>query len=241
LSDINTDLIEAYAAIKFSVEDVIEILMKYKMDYERAPRRFYYQLRDEFNSGTGTNVERAAKLITLNKTCYNGLYRVNTNGKFNVPMGRYKNPIICDSTNLRNVSIVLKYTKSHLNTDDYRNILLANAQADDFVYLDPPYKPTDITANFTGYTNSGFSDRDQEELANTFSKLDTMGCKLLLSNSDTSLVRDLYKDFSKTTYSISVLRSISATKKGLLIKFLAILRFCIRQWEEEHLQHFLHF
>lgn len=214
LSDMNNDLIEAYDAIKYNVEEVIEILMKYKRDYERDPRRFYYQLRDEFNSGTGTKVERAAKLITLNRTCYNGLYRVNTNGEFNVPMGRYKNPIICDSTNLRNVSIVLKYTKSHLNTDDYRNILFANAQAEDFVYLDPPYKPIDITANFTGYTNSGFSDRDQEELADTFSKLDTRGCKLLLSNSDTSLVRDLYKDFSKTTYSISVLRSINSKTTG---------------------------
>jgi len=172
--------------------------------------QFYDQLRDEFNSGSGTKVERAAKFITLNKTCFNGLYRVNMNGKFNVPIGRYKNPIICDSINLRNVSAALRYTKAHLNTDDYRNILHANAQEGDFVYLDPPYKPTNDTANFTGYTNTGFSDRDQEELAKTFSKLDTRGCKLLLSNSDTPLVRDLYKDFSKTTNSVSALRSINS-------------------------------
>jgi DNA adenine methylase Dam len=210
LSDINTDLIEAYIAIKFNVEEVIEILTKYKTDYERDPRRFYSLLRDEFNSGTGTKTERAAKFITLNKTCFNGLYRVNVNGKFNVPIGRYKDPNICDSINLRNVSIVLKRTKSHLNTDDYRNRLLANAQEGDFVYLDPPYRPLNNTANFTGYTNSGFSDRDQEKLANTFSELDTKGCKLLLSNSDTSLVRDLYKDFSKMTDSVSALRSINS-------------------------------
>lgn len=131
-------------------------------------------------------------------------------GKFNVPMGRYKNPNICDSINLCNVSAALRYTKAHLNTGDYRNILFANTQEADFVYLDPPYRPVNDTANFTGYTNTGFSDRDQEELAKTFSKLDTKGCKLLLSNSDTSLVRDLYKDFSKTTDSVSALRSINS-------------------------------
>jgi site-specific DNA-adenine methylase len=109
---------------------------------------------------------------------------------------------------------VKSYTKSHLNSDDYRNILFANVQEDDFIYLDPPYKPINITANFTGYTNSGFSDKDQEELASTFAKLDVRRCKLLLSNSDTSLVRDLYKDFSKTTHLTSVLRSINSKTTG---------------------------
>ncbi|MGC2386309.1 MAG: Dam family site-specific DNA-(adenine-N6)-methyltransferase, partial [Nitrososphaeraceae archaeon] len=149
-------------------------------------------------------------LITLNKTCYNGLYRVNSHGKFNVPMGRYKNPIIFDSKNLRNASLILGSLESHLYWTDYRKILANKAQEGDFVYLDPPYNPMTSTANFTGYTGAGFTKKDQECLAKVFKELDTRGCKVLLSNSNTEYIRDLYVDYAKNIRQVTVRRNINS-------------------------------
>ena len=109
-----------------------------------------------------------ARFITLNKTCYNGLYRVNKKGIFNVPMGRYKNPTICDAQNLRNISTTLRTSSSHLRVADYQKVLIQNATENDFVYLDPPYSPVSSTANFTGYTNTGFTNENQRRLAEVF-------------------------------------------------------------------------
>jgi DNA adenine methylase len=125
-----------------------------------------------------------------------------------VPIGRYKNPLICDADNLRNVSIALRHTHAHLFVTDYKEIL-ESANAGDFVYLDPPYKPTSTTANFTSYTNGGFADRDQSELHDTFDKLNRRGCKVLLSNSDTPFIRDLYRDYSNCTSEVNALRAIN--------------------------------
>jgi DNA adenine methylase len=139
-------------------------------------------------------IDNAARFIGLNKTCYNGLYRVNKNGLFNVPIGRYKNPVICDAYNLRNMSVVLKQTGSYLGVSDYKKILVEKADKDDFIYLDPPFHPISNTANFTSYTNNGFNLEDQKELAIIFNELTRRGCKPLLSNSNTEEIKRLYSD-----------------------------------------------
>jgi DNA adenine methylase len=210
LSDINQELINVYQVIKSNVDELIDILKAYKIEYNKAPQNFYYELRDGFDIENSTSVEKAARFITLNKTCYNGLYRVNSHGKFNVPMGRYRNPIICDSKNLRNANVILRSIDAHLYWVDFQKILSDKAQDGDFVYLDPPYDPPTTTANFTGYTGGGFTGKDQECLAEIFKKLDARGCKILLSNSDTEYVRQLYADYAKNIRQVDVRRSINS-------------------------------
>ncbi|HEY7228065.1 MAG TPA: DNA adenine methylase [Nitrososphaeraceae archaeon] len=208
LSDINMDLINAYKAIRNDVEELITALKYHQHEYNKSPKRYYYQLRDKTK---GLNrIENAARFITLNKTCYNGLYRVNKKGLFNVPIGRYKNPAICDPVNLRKMSIVLRQSGSYLGVIDYKKILVEKADKDDFVYLDPPFHPISNTANFTSYTNNGFTFEDQKELAIVFNELTRRGCKLLLSNSNTEGIRRLYSDFSHLTELALVNRSINA-------------------------------
>lgn len=210
LIDINKELINAYNVIKSNVEELIMILSKYQEVYYKSPVKSYYDLRDKFDRNA-TSIEKAARTITLNKTCYNGLYRVNRNGEFNVPMGRYKKPVICDSENLRNISNALLNSKTHLYLSDYRTVLVNKTKEDDFIYLDPPYDPVSTTARFTGYTESGFTDKDQRDLSRIFMKLTDRGCKVLLSNSDTLYIRELYKDFSRYTHQINALRSINSS------------------------------
>ena len=208
LSDINVDLINAYKIIRNNVEELITALKYHQDEYSKSPKSYYYQLRDKTK---GLNkIENAARFITLNKTCYNGLYRVNKKGFFNVPIGRYKNPLICDPVNLRKMSIVLSQSASYLGVIDYKKILVEKADKDDFVYLDPPFHPISNTANFTSYTNNGFTLEDQKELATIFKELARRGCKLLLSNSNTEEIRRLYSDFSHLTELALVNRSINA-------------------------------
>ena len=216
LIDINRDLINAYNVVKSNVEELIVILSEYQEEYTKSPVKSYYDLRDKFDPNA-TSIEKAARTIALNKTCYNGLYRVNRNGEFNVPIGRYKKPVICDSENLRNINNALLNSKTHLYISDYRLALVDKTKEDDFVYLDPPYDPVSATAKFTGYTKCGFTDNDQRDLSRIFMKLTDRGCKVLLSSSDTFYIRELYKDFSRYTHQVYALRSInssSSKRKG---------------------------
>jgi DNA adenine methylase len=159
ISDINEELITTYKVVKGDVERLIDILREHQKDYNKNPSEFYDELRKFVPA---TDIEVAARMITLNKTCYNGLYRVNKNGIFNVPIGRYKNPLICNSNNLKNVSLALRYSKAVIQPGDYKQILLENAREGDFVYLDPPFDPPSSTSSFTSYTTSGFSKTDQK-------------------------------------------------------------------------------
>ena len=134
LSDINEELITAYKVVKDNVVRLIDLLKAHQIHYNKNPTEFYYKLRD---ARPVTDVERTARFITLNKTCYNGLYRVNKRGIFNVPIGRYKNPLICDSKNLEYVSLSLRYSKAMIELSDYKQILLENARQGDFVYFRP--------------------------------------------------------------------------------------------------------
>jgi len=206
LSDINEELITAYNVVKYDVGHLIELLKKHQREYIRNPSEYYYKLRDEIKPIT--DIGKTARFISLNKTCFNGLYRVNRNGLFNVPMGRYKNPLICDPNNLENVSKALKLSEASIAVSDYESALL-KAKKDDFIYLDPPYHPTSSTANFTGYSTKGFGDADQIELSKSFAKLNVSGCKVLLSNSDTPLIRKLYSDSSNYIKEVNVSRMIS--------------------------------
>ena len=191
LNDINQDLINAYRVIKEKVSELITSLKKHKNEEE-----YFYKIRsvdrnlDEFK--TWSDVEKASRIIYLNRCCYNGLYRVNSKGYFNAPFGKYKNPKICNEENLKLVHKVLKDVKL-MNTSF--ELCLNYAKKDDFIYFDPPYVPISESANFTSYTKSSFKKEDQIKLFNVFKELDQKGCKLLLSNSYNEFILKLYKNY----------------------------------------------
>ncbi len=169
------------------------------MNTIKPPEECYYKLRDNYNlKSCSDGIERAAQFITLNRTCFNGLYRVNKKGEFNAPKGDYKNPTICDAGNLRNVSAALRYSNITIKSADYKEMLLENAMEGDFIYLDPPYTPESSTAYFTNYTHDGFSYNEQKRLAEVYKQLDEVKCNVMLTNSNTSLVRELYSGFAIT-------------------------------------------
>lgn len=186
LSDINPSLIDVYLAVRDNVDQVIELLKQYR--HEEA---YYYQIRS-LDPGKLSLAEKAARIIYLNKTCYNGLFRENRSGQFNVPFGHYKNPKICDEPNLRAVSRLIRPVEilcRHFST------IIAVAQPGDFVYFDPPYHPISATANFTSYDRNGFGEKDQIKLRDIFTELTRKGIKAMLSNSDTPFIRGLYSDY----------------------------------------------
>lgn len=187
LSDINAELIDAYRALQQDVEAVIRVLETYPHDKD-----FYYHLRG-LDPATLPLPTRAARMIYLNKTGYNGLYRVNRAGKFNVPFGRYKNPNYKDFANLRAVSKALQQAQLFCGSFE---MVLEHARPGDFVYFDPPYDPLSKTANFTQYHANGFGRQDQERLAQVFHELTQRGVWAMLSNADTPFIRALYQDFA---------------------------------------------
>ena len=192
LMDINPELINAYQVIKHKVEELIESLRQH-----RNEKDYFYEVRardrDPTLFRTLDKVERASRTIFLNKTCYNGLFRVNKKNQFNTPFGRYKNPTLCDAFNLRAVSIALSNTKIQLG--DFSESI-KNATSGDFVYMDCPYHPVSDTANFTSYTKDDFGIAEQKRLHHVYSELDKKGCTVLLSNSYTPFILDLYKDYT---------------------------------------------
>jgi DNA adenine methylase len=189
LSDLNEDLIECYVIVRDQVEELIAALTRLR---KRTDRAGFYEIREQ-RPAELSPVERAARLIYLNKTCYNGLYRVNRAGKFNVPFGRYKNPNVCDAANLRACSAALKDVE--IERSPFQAVL-RHAKAGDFVYFDPPYVPVSQTAHFTAYYRDGFDEGRQRALAEAARALSERGCRVLLSNSDTPLVHRLYRGFS---------------------------------------------
>jgi DNA adenine methylase len=213
LSDISEELITGYRVIKESPEELIRLLSISQREYDSAVDKsaYFYRKREWRPSGW---IESAARLIFLNKTCYNGLYRVNSKGEFNVPFGRYKNPRILNSDGIRAVSHALENTKAELHSLDYKDALSSCGRAD-FVYLDPPYQPASKTSSFTDYTPGGFTEKDQEELAEEFEKLVDRGSTVLLSNSDTRLTRHLYRDFEIRKVIVNrPINSVGGGRKG---------------------------
>jgi DNA adenine methylase len=184
LADLNPELIDAFTAVRDDVEELMEHLRGHVYD-----KGYFYEVRSR-DRGAMTLPERAARTIFLNRTGFNGLYRVNQKGLFNVPFGRYKDPTICDSDNLLACSAVLKGTE--LRSSSFE-VVLADAGKGDFVYLDPPYVPVSRTANFTAYTRGGFGPADQDRLAQCLVELDERGACFVLSNADTPEVRAMYE------------------------------------------------
>jgi DNA adenine methylase len=210
LMDINAELINTYQVIKHKVEELIESLQQHKNEKE-----YFYEVRawdrapEEFRRLD--KVERASRTIFLNKTCYNGLFRVNKKNQFNTPFGRYKNPTICDEFNLRAVNVALKNTKIHLG-DFSESITFA--QSGDFVYLDCPYHPVSDTANFTSYTKDDFGLAEQKRLKKVYSELDKKGCTVLLSNSYTPFILELYKEYKIHVVHAKRAVNCDPTKRG---------------------------
>lgn len=190
LNDINPELVNFYRVLTEQCEELIERMRSHR---KRHGQEYYYKVRSKDHRRMKP-VNRAARLLYLNRTCFNGLYRVNSKGQFNVPMGRYKNPMICDEDGLRAASAALG--QGDLSLGSFAECVKP-AQEGDLVYFDPPYVPLNPTSSFTSYTKENFSQRDQEELAQTFAELAARGVKVLLSNSDTQLVRELYRDFQQ--------------------------------------------
>jgi DNA adenine methylase len=187
LADINAELIDCYRATRDDVEGVIEALGAHRYAAED-----YYRVR-AVDGATLPLAERAARTIYLNKTGYNGLYRVNRAGKFNVPMGRYSNPLFCDAENLHACCKALQGVD--LRVADFEDVA-SRAKTGDFVYFDPPYVPVSDSADFTSYVPGGFGADQQRRLATVFGRLARRGVHAMLSNSDTPTVRELYRDFS---------------------------------------------
>jgi DNA adenine methylase len=185
LTDVNNELMDSYRAIRDSVDDVIVHLSEHA---RRSGKEYFYVVRGQ---KTRSPAEAAARLIFLNKTCFNGLYRVNNSGTFNSPWGRNNNPTICDEANLRAVSVAL--ANSILESTPFESVRAA-ARPGDLVYFDPPYVPIG-TASFTEYVPGGFGPLEQATLASVFDELDRKGVRVVLSNSDTSSLRSLYSRF----------------------------------------------
>ena len=210
LSDLNDDLMNVYRCVAWHVEAVIQRLAAHKRNHAHD---YYYAVRERWNNRKllRADVERAAAFIYLNKTCYNGLYRVNQRGNFNVPIGRYSEPKIYDADQLRAASRALQ--RADLATGHFAE-RVENAGPGDFVYFDPPYDPVSRTANFTGYTAASFGDDDQYELARIVGDLTDRGAFVMVSSSDTPYIRDLYRGFSIETVEVARAINSRASARG---------------------------
>lgn len=190
ISDMNEELINLYSTVRDNVYKLIHDLSKHEITKE-----YFLKIRNLDRTEKFLNlssIERASRFIYLNRTCFNGMYRVNSKGEFNVPFGNYKNPRIIDENNLLNCSELLK--KTEIKCADFSEIL-NKVQKGDFVYFDPPYVPLNETSSFTSYTKDGFDIDMQFKLRDVCDELDSMGVKFMLSNSDTKLVNDLYENY----------------------------------------------
>jgi DNA adenine methylase len=213
INDFNTQLILTYTVVKENVEELITLLKNHK---NMNDEEYYYEIRnldrDVIKFNKLTNVEKAARLIFLNKTCFNGLYRVNSQGLFNVPYGKYKNPAICEALILRQISNYLNVNKIKILNVDFERMVL-DVDKNSFIYFDPPYHSPDKT-NFTGYQADGFGEEEQERLRNVMIEMTRRKAKCLLSNSDTKYIRELYNDDTFEIISVQAKRAINSDSAG---------------------------
>ena len=235
LTDVNVDLIGCWLQVRDMPEAVIARLRALASDYSEEPADHYYRIRDKEFNPTRTAVkdapssytpDLAAMLIYLNRTGYNGLFRLNSKGMFNVPRGRYKNPRICDEENIRKVSATLSGLAVAIEHEQYRRVL-NSARRGDFVYFDPPYAPLSATAQFTSYTSAGFTTADQQQLQQVVIELAARGCHVLLSNSTAQEITDLYHEnpdalrFDIRAHRVLARRAINskATHRGEIMEY----------------------
>ena len=222
--DINIDLINSYNVIKNNVEELIANLKQMEIEYlglgQEERKNYFYNIRNEYNDyeleKDEQNIQRAAQFIYLNRTCFNGLYRVNKNGKFNVPVGSYKNPTICDEQNLRQLSQLIQNVQFQYG--DYSRSM-EYVTENTFIYFDPPYRPLNVTSGFTSYTKEDFNDENQKELATFYRELNGQNAKLMLSNSNPKNINvednffdNIYQGFNINEIQAS--RMINANSNG---------------------------
>ena len=191
ISDMNEELINLYQVVRDNVDELIDDLQKHDISKEYFMEIRNIDRTEEYQNWS--DIKKASRFIYLNRTCFNGMYRVNSKGEFNVPFGHYKNPRILDENNLINCSNLLQ--KTEIKHADFSEIL-KKVKKGDFVYFDPPYVPLSETSSFTSYTKDGFDIDMQFKLRDVCDELDSMGVKFLLSNSDTKLVNDLYENYN---------------------------------------------
>jgi DNA adenine methylase len=230
INDINEDLINVYRVVAAKPKELVSVLEIFQKEYhaleerDKEKTRYYYDKRDLYNLRKEDKTVQAALFIFLNRTCFNGLYRVNSNNLFNVPRGSYKKPMICDKDNIIAVSNVLQ--KVEILNGDYE-ATLEKATENTFFYFDPPYKPLSQTSSFNSYSKDEFNDKEQIRLRNFCSKINSLGHRWMLSNSDpkgsdatNSFFDELYKGFNITR--VDAKRSINsnATKRGVLKELL---------------------
>jgi DNA adenine methylase len=212
VNDINDELINVYTAIRDNVEELIVDLKRHKNEKD-----YFYKIRakdkdkDEYNKLS--SIKKASRIIYLNKTCYNGLFRVNQQGEFNAPFGRYKNPNIVNEKVLRKASDFFNKGNIIFKCGDFEEAV-KGIKMDDFVYFDPPYDPVSDSANFTGYDRGGFGKAEQERLKNLCDRLNKKGAKFLLSNSATEYIIDLYKDYNITIVQANRAINSKSDKRG---------------------------
>ncbi|MDD5464399.1 MAG: DNA adenine methylase [Candidatus Moranbacteria bacterium] len=209
LSDMNAELVTTYNVIKNDVEGLIK---KLKEHQKKNNKEYFLKVR-AYDFKKLSDVDVAARFIYLNRTCFNGMFRVNGSGQFNVPFGDNKNPLICDEENLRKAHDAMKHTK--ILHQDYGKVL-EKAKKGDFVYFDPPYYPVNATSSFTSYTKEGFLEKQQIELKDAFVELHKRGCYVMLSNSDTPLINELYSGLGKKIkiHTVDAGRSINSKGTG---------------------------
>ncbi len=206
ISDINTELITAYKIIKGHVNELIKSLSKHKNE-----EAYFYTIRAK--KAYKSDIDQTSRFIYLNKTCFNGLYRENSKGEFNVPFGRYKNPNIVDRENLLAISSYLNLADVKILNQDYQKTA-SMAKKGDFVYFDPPYYPLTSTASFTKYFRGDFTEEDQEKLSYIYKKLDKRGCYVMLSNSNTKFIKGLYKEYNVQVISANRFINCKAERRG---------------------------
>lgn len=209
VSDLNSDLILAYVAIRDKVGELIESLENHLKKYQKNPSQYYYQIRE---SEPISQIEKVSKLLFLNKTCFNGLYRVNSKGKFNVPLGRYTNPNIVNKENLTAVSRVLQSRKIKISCRDFEAVL-DDTKKGDLIYFDPPYQPVSDTANFTSYTHRDFTEDDLQRLVELANQLNSKGCNVLLSNSNSKIVKNYFSEKHWSVSEINANRAINSNSQ----------------------------
>lgn len=231
INDVNEDLILTYRIIKDDVESLIANLDRLEKDYlditdQDGRSKLFYEIRERYNQHTDNSIERASQLIFLNKTCFNGLYRVNRRGQFNVPFGKYANPTICNAKLLRADSQLLQTAQIEICRGDYAQTI-QHIDGLTFVYLDPPYRPLDATSSFTAYAKGDFNDDDQRELATFCHQLSDAGCYWMESNADCSaknpedtFFEELYADCRIERVFASRFINANPSKRGKLTELI---------------------
>ena len=230
INDLNPELINCYQVIRDQPEELIALCQHHE---QHNTKDYYYQLRQQDRDPQFPNrspLERAARILYLNKTCFNGLFRVNSQGYFNVPYGSYTNPTIADPQIIKAVSHFLQTESVTISLGDFE-AAVATATSEDFIYFDPPYQPISQTSAFTAYSRQGFGETEQIRLKQLCDRLSDRGCQVLVSNSDAPLIRDLYTDRRYQIKTVGASRAINAigSKRGKVQELLIYNRYQTRK------------